>query len=1057
MTRRFLLQIVLGFVLLLLVVVYAIRILEQGGTWSLDLGGRGAATLSPDTVAYFERLQKNLVISYFVSSREKMPSHLRELEWEVRRLLLALRNCAPARVDIRVIDPEVSGARGLAYAARKKVSPVSVRHLRGDAPSEKMVWSSLVLAYGDHPEVLIQGVEVAHLPRLEDLVVEHLRALERPRRPIFAVAAPPSFQLLSDFLSEYGHVVQADLKHGAPIPPQADLLFWIRPSNVSQYHVDQLRRYVASGRTAVLAASEYGVDFDFQGPEIHYSTYPQASGWRTLLRSLGLRPLPDLLMDHNSGTLGVDGGDGSVRLVQTPFFIRCLPGFYNMKSFLGPARGALSFVAASALEVDPRRAESSGLQAEVVATTSADTWVRPLSEEPFGPADLSPRFRVPKQNLMVLLKSDDPWKGQVLVMASSSALRDGIINMEGYGHRLFLRSLVRTFAGPERLVRNRVEQQEVAAMPPLSAAERLFWRWFAILPVPLTLLALGMRRCLDRGAPAVTRGPVAYLLARAGVGLMAVLVGNQVWAGNGQPYVDLTSDRRNRLSKLTREVLSREHQHLKVEHIATPRASMPLALKSVAPRVSDLLGQGEVKLHQVRANQLSGQERKRLRELGLGPFEARRVRSDSLVSELVWSGLLLRRGDRLAVVPRLDRRTMGNLEFLLLGALNRLDRGRAPHVAVVSDLPRLSPAEALEDYQKKGLIAPRGADVYSSAKALLQSYGYRVSHVDPKAPYLSTDVDVFLWLQPRRDSSRIISLLSRHLAAGGQAIVAMQHFNIQQRQYRGGGFRTVYWPQPQFQDLDRYLNLLGVEQVREVLMDRTHHYLDLETQVNRAAVREYDPQHVALPFLIRAVGTHFSPESVLTRHLGDLLFIWGNRFALDTARLDALGLSHQVLVASSPQAWSYRWEGGWLPPQVFEPATYLAGPQPLSVLLQGSFVPIEFREEDGRTTLHLQKPEAPGAPGRLLLIGCSEMFKNPHLHAEDFQHDQLLLNSLALMAYGEGMAALMASGSRPRGFAFPSVAAKISWRLFVIGIAPLCILSYGLWRWGRRLQPAWFT
>ena len=1055
MTRRFLLQVVPGF-LLFLIAVYAIRILEQGGTWSLDLGGRGAATLSPDTVAYLERLHKNLAVTYFVSSRDKMPSHLRELEGEVRRLLQALRKCAPGRVDIRVIDPEASGARGLAYAARKKVSPVSVRHLLGDAPSEKKVWSSLVLAYGDHPEVLIQGIEMAHLPRLEDLVVGHLRALERPRRPIFAVAAPPSFQLLSDFLAEYGHVVEADLARGAPIPPQADVLFWMRPSNVSQDHLRQLQRFVASGRTAVLAGSGYWVDFDFQGPEIQYSTHPQDAGWKTLLRSLGLRPLPDLLMERNSGTLGVDGGDGSARLVQAPFFIRCLPAFYNMKSFLGPARGALSFVAASPLEVDPRRVEAAGLQAEVVATTSADTWVRPLSEGPFGPADLSPRFRVPKQNLMVLLKSDDPWKGQILVMASSSAFRDGIINMEGYGHRPFLRNLVRTFAGPERLVRNRVEQLEVASIPPLSPAERLFWRGFAILPVPLVLLALGMRRSLGRGALAVTRGPVANPLARAGVGLAVVVVVNQVWAGGGQPYLDLTAEGSNRLSGLTREVLSSERQHLKVEHIATPRASMPLDLKSVGPRVGDLLGQGEVKLHQVRTNHLSEQERKRLLELGLGPFEARRVRSDSIVSEQVWSGLLLRRGDRLAVVPRLDRRTMGHLEFLLLGALNRLDRGRALHVAVVSDLPRLSPAEALEDYQKKGLMAPKGADVYSSAKALLQSYGYRVSHVDPKDPQLPPGVDVFLWLQPRRDSSRTISLLSSHLAAGGQAIVAMQHFNIQQRQYRGGGFRTVYWPQPQFQDLDRYLSLFGVEQVREVLMDRTHHYLDLDTQVNRAAVREYDPQHVALPFLIRAVGTHFSPESVLTRHLGDLLFIWGNRFALDPARLNASGLSHQVLVSTSPQAWSYGWEGGWLPPQVFEPATYLAGPQPLSVLLQGSFAPVEFREEDGRSTLHLQKPEAPGPPGRLLLIGCSEMFKNPHLHVEDFQHDQLLLNSVALMAYGEDMAALMARGWRPRGFAFPSVAAKIRWRLFVVGVAPLCILAYGLRRWGRRFHPARF-
>ena len=1056
MNRRFLLQSILSFILLLLVVVYAGRVLQRSGTWSLDLGGRGVTTLSPATATFFERLQKNLAVTFFVSSRDKMPSHLKDLEGEVRRFLQALQKMAPGRIDIRIIDPEVSGAQGLAYAARRKVSPVSVRHVLGDAPSEKMVWSSLVLAYGDHPEVLIQGVENAHLPHLEELVLQHLRALERPRRPIFAVAAPPSFQLLSDFLGEYGHVVETDLKRGAAIPPQADVLFWMQPSIASPAHVHQLQRFVASGRTAVLAASAYGVNCDFNGAEIRYRTHLQPAAWETLLRSLGLRSVPDLLMDGNSGTLGVDGGTGEARLVQAPFFIRCLPAFYNMKSFWGPARGALSFVAASALEIDPRRVAAAGWQAEVVGTTSADTWVRPLSAGPFGAADLSPRFRVPKQNLMVLLKSADPWMGQILVLASSSPFRDGIINQEGYGHRLFLRNLVRTFAAPERLVRNRVEQPKPAAILSLSAEERLFWRFFAVLSVPLALLALGVWRNVGRGILVATWGSAASPLARVGAALIAVALGSQVWSHGRQLYLDLTADQSIRPAEFTLQVLERERRGLEVDLIVSPRASMPLGLKSVAARVSALLGHAGVELRQMRPGNLTVQELGSLRELGLAPFEVKRVLSDTLVSGLVWSGLLLRRGNRTAVIPRLDQRTTNHLEFLLLGALQRLERGRAPHVAVVSDLPRLSPAEALEDYQKKGLLAPKGADVYSAAKALLRSYGYQVSHVDPRDPSPPPEADVFLWLQPRRDSGRVIALLARHLSAGGQAIVAMQHFNIQQRQYRGAGFRTVYWPQPQFQDLDRYLGLLGVEQVREVLMDRTRHYLELETQVNRQAVREYDPQHVALPFLIRAVGEHFSTLSVITRRLGDLLFIWGNRFSLDGERLEAVGLSHQVLIATSPQAWSYKWKGGWLPPQVFAPTSYLSGPQPLSVLLKGRFGQIEFREEEGRATPHLQEAEGTEPPGRLLLIGCSEMFKNPHLHAKTFQHDQLLLNSVALMAYGEEMAALQARRPPPRGFAFPSAATKICWRLFATGVAPLCILFCGLWRYGRRLHPMKF-
>ena len=158
--------------------------------------------------------------------------------------------------------------------------------------------------------------------------------------------------------------------------------------------------------------------------------------------------------------------------------------------------------------------------------------------------------------------------------------------------------------------------------------------------------------------------------------------------------------------------------------------------------------------------------------------------------------LLLRAGERDIRIKRLDERALIHLEFLLSAGLYQLENGRRPRVAVISDLPRLSPAEALEDYHKKGLIPPSGADVYSQLKELLSNNLYDVQHINPKDPILPPESDVLLWLQPRRDSTPVINLLSGHLQQGKNAIVALQHFNIQQRQYRGNGFQTVHWPQP---------------------------------------------------------------------------------------------------------------------------------------------------------------------------------------------------------------------------------------------------------------------
>jgi hypothetical protein len=312
--------------------------------------------------------------------------------------------------------------------------------------------------------------------------------------------------------------------------------------------------------------------------------------------------------------------------------------------------------------------------------------------------------------------------------------------------------------------------------------------------------------------------------------------------------------------------------------------------------------------------------------------------------------------------------------------------------------------------------------------------------------------DAVVWFQPRRDSTPILTQLSHHLARGGRAVVALQHFNIQQRQYRGTGFGTVHWPQPQFQDFDRYLQLFGVEQVREVLMDRTRHHLELATQVNRSAVREYDPQRVALPFLIRAVGANFAADSPLTHNLGDQLFIWGNRFRADEQALATAGLRSSALMTTTLRAWAYDWSGGFLPPEtLLESAGYLPGRQALALQLEGRFPAVEaVRTESGGTRLEAT-PVAAAADGHLLLLGASEMFKNHRLFSPDFAHDQLLLNATALAVFGPRMTALQTSSRRgPTGFVVQSSAARSTWRVVVIATAPLLLGLVGAWRWWRR-------
>lgn len=1064
MKSRFLLQTVAAFALVLTAVVYCGRLVGLTGGGELDLGSSSTTSLSAETRRFFtDELDRNLDITYLVSSRDDMPSHFKGVEEQVRRLLEVLRQLAPDRVDYRVIDPGVSGDAGAGYAARRKVSPISVRRVLRDEHGEKKIWSSLVLAYDGHRDILIQGIETAHLPYLEQLILQHLRSLTRPVQPSFAVAAPAGYEVFPQILSQHGPVVSVDMDVPRPhLPLDTDIFFWLDPGRVTDAHLRQLRRYVESGRSVVLAGSAYSVEYrsvgdaaagDTSAAVIRYLAHRSNSAWEDLLRPFGLRPLPDLLMDRNAGAVPVTVDGARSIEVEAPFHLRNLPAFRDFRHFRTPARGGLSFVAASPLEIDPQRVSAAGFHAEVVATTTEHAWVRALPDGYFDNDDLSAdHLTVPKQNLMVLLTPEDLWSGQILVEASASPFRNGIITRSGYGHAVVIKDLVRTFAEPQRLVRIRVERPRPEPLPPMTDASRFFWRSFTAFLVPLLLLAVPARRFWRSGGSSrwgallARRGRAALrplavgllLLLSLGVGLAGALRG---------VALDLTADRYNTPDPETLLLLERNRDLLKGDLVISSRAAMPASLKGVESRVVSLFDRAGIRLKVVRPGTLTQPELETLHSLGAEPFEVKRVQRDTLVAFEVWSALQLKKGDRAAVIPRLDASTLEHLDFLIAAAVKRLstEDGEAPLISIVSDLPRLSPAEALEDYQKKSLSAPGGVDVYSHLKELLVDYGYRLHHVNVRYPSLAAGSDAVLWLQPRRNSGPVIELVSAYLASGGRVVVAMQHFNIQQRQYRGTGFRTVYWPQPQFQDLDRYLRLVGVEQVREVLMDRTRHRLTLDTQVNRTAVREYNPQEVALPFLIRAVGAHYSADSPVTRNLGDLLFIWGNRFALDLSRLREGGFRADVIITTSDRAWAYPWKGGWLPPEVLSPATdYLPGRQPLAVSISGPFPAAGFAEDDeGRSQL-VALPRSGDAEGSLLLLGSSEMFKNHRLHTPGFQHAQLLLNAVALAAHGPEMARLQARHQPPRGFAFVASASKTRWRLFTVGAGPLAMMVYGL-------------
>lgn len=1001
------------FPLVFLFLLALVFLLENQGTGRLYL----TATLSADSQAFYTKLESPLSLTYIVK-------HLRGVKTPVRTLFARLKALAPDRIDYRIVDPDSEPGR--AYAIKKKAAPFHLRDIQRDEHGEQMVWSSLVIAYGDHPEILIPRITSSDLPYLEHLLLAHLKALTHPPRPVIAVSAPQQFGLFTKFLGQWGDIALADSN---AIPPDADIIFWIDPATANSR---VLQNAIDKGRTVVLAGSPYFIDYSVNDTgEVTYRAYFNAT-WEKILGPLGIRPQSDLLMDQSQGPILFRDKKDEIHQINAPFHLRVMPGFYNLKGFLSPARGALNFVSAGALTVDSRAVSDYHL--DILGTTTDNTYIQPVPTEPFTNDHLKETFTIGKQNVMLRLRHRDPWKGELLVLATSSPFRDGIFNQPNYAHRVFLQTIMRTFTDHDRIVRGRVKRPSSPPIPQLSVTSRVIWRVCVVFIVPLILLTLGV--CLYYSQMRVSFG---YLSLRACIAILMLITASRLWSYQWGQLLDLTAEKIHTPLPFSREQI--QNQVPKADLIIPTRAHLPPALKKVETETVARLNSLGISYTIRRPKDLSMAY---LSRIGLHPYQVKTVRDDEEISQSIISGLLLHRPSSATIIPRLDDRTTDHLEFLLTTAALRLSTGKTPHIALIAESPRLSPAEAHE-YRQKHLSPPRGADVFSELKTLLRTYGYRVSYVNPRTPHLPPQTDLVIWMQPRRDASPMITLLSQHLARGGGAIVALQHYNIQQRQYSGGDFETVYWPQPQYQDLNRYMEPLGIVQTREVLMDQTRSRLALETQIYRRAVREYDPQEVALPFLIRAVPPNFDTTLPIVRQLGDQLFIWGNRFVPDPHRLRMHNLTVTPLITTSNRTWAYDWVGGWLPKTAFYPDSLLLGRQPLALLVTGTFPLAEFNAP----SLTLTHP-MPNPKGHLLLIGSSEMFKNEYLYAPGFQHEQFLLNAVAYLTQGPQFADLQARRKIAPGFSYLSPDQKILWRILVVGLGPLSFGLYGFFRYIKK-------
>jgi len=984
----------------------------------LDLSRADRFQVDDTTRARLTALQDRVLLTWFATPAADMPSHLRGLDRDVRDVLTALADASDGKLKWQVVDPQ-SDPELADFATRLGLAPYTTRDVRGDRWTERSVWSTLHITYGPYPPATIRALEPDDVPGLRGLLLAHLEQMEHPRRPVVALDAPDDFDELRAALAARAEVIEHTFSRDEPPPTEADLFLWIDPARGTEplgaRDAEALEALLETGRSVVIAGGMLAHRTDDDG---RARLVPGERDLAPFLAAFGVRPIEGLVLDEQS-LLAADEGP-------VPFRILCNAYNQDFRTLPGQPNGTLLFDVPAAFAFDTPRLAELGLRAEVLATTSDRTWTQPLPAGPFALAELTPASgeAAPKLPLLARLLPEDPSRGSLILAASASPFRS--FDEDAFAHRRLVDVLLDHRLSNERLVAIATPRLHPERVPFLSSATRLALRAWSIALAPAVLLALALvrgargGRLRAKGAllrPVLVRGSAAVVAV-----LLCVLFVTTLCAGSGTGF-DLTADGHNSLSPVTRKLAARAP--VRVRRVVSARDRLPPELRATALRADRLLRElardAELVVERVDPATLDESERLELEREGVGPVEIATRDEESRVVHRVYASLVLDRpGDHgdtgdARIIDLSDPDAADELEFRVALALHALEVGRAPRVGFASDLPRMTAAEAW-DYQTSGLFAPFGKDEYAAARERLERAGFDVVHINPRAPELPL-VDALVWLQPRRDASRMLATTVGYLRAGGRVLLAAQYFTIEPRRDRTRGSTQAFLPRDQVPDAELYWPAAGINLVRELVFDRL------------SSVQ---------PFLVRAPAESFATTSVVTRTQGDQVFVAPSHIALDQERLAELGLEARTWIATSERSWTANWEGGELSAETLGgPTDEYTGPLPLVVRVDGTFPKLA----EANAGPQVATPNAPEPlPGTLVLVACSEMFKDRRLRAPDARADRLLIDAVSALTLGDELASVVAERPVARGFAPIPEAQRLRWRALVTAGVPLALV-----------------
>ncbi len=389
----------------------------------LDMTQDKIYTISNASKSILSEATEPVHLKLYITPRDEMPTAMKNLEQDVIDKFEELRVASDGKIDYTTVymrvaniiadqdekkDEKKEKSEDEAIEKRmldKGVEPFNVQQMQKDQVTNKLVYSSIGIAYKDKQEEIVPRVMPQTIEELEYRIVSTVYKLVSDKKPVVALVAPkeavnidpqmkqilqqmgqpipqsedPYVYLEKVLQAEKYEVKRVELTKESPLPDAYDTLVVVNPRSLSDRQRWEINRAIRAGKSVVLSVQNYEWDYKATPRGNTITRRDEKPEINQLLESYGLGVSEDILMDSNKVTLNVQTGDlmSDMRGGQPfdlPMHILVNSTSMDPDTSITSRLSSIFYLWGTGLKLDEEKLKQNGLTAKVLMKSGERSW-----------------------------------------------------------------------------------------------------------------------------------------------------------------------------------------------------------------------------------------------------------------------------------------------------------------------------------------------------------------------------------------------------------------------------------------------------------------------------------------------------------------------------------------------------------------------------------------------------------------------------------------------------------------------------------------------------------